>query len=152
MKNCETSCLYAVADIALEQTEYEFAEQNEPLQVCINIINNVTVEANFSITVRTDADGGTAEIEDFETFEKNLIVNTGRTCFEINIFQDAILEDDETLQASIELTDSAFSVVVPRAYVTILDSTSKFILPPKKLVDYNNGGGGGGGGGGGKNL
>ena len=118
---------HAVADIAFEQTEFEFTEQGEPLQVCINITNNVTVEANFSITVRTDAEEGTANFEDFEIFEKDIIISTGQTCFEIKIFLDAILEDMETFQVTMESTDSALNVVVPHAEITILDSTSKHI-------------------------
>ena len=124
---------YAVADIALEQTEYEFTEQGEPLQVCINITNNVTVEANFSITVRTDADEGTADVGDFERFEKEIMINTGQTCFDVIIFLDAILEDDETFRVSMESTDSALNVVVPQAEVTIFDGTSEFIL--QKLIN-----------------
>ena len=118
----------AVADIALEQTVYNFTEQSGPLQVCINITNNVTVEANFSITVQTDADGGTAQIGDFEIFRKEIIISSGQSCFEIKIFLDAILEGEETFRVSIESTDSALNVVVPQAEVTILDSTSKFLL------------------------
>ena len=95
------------------------------MQVCINIINNVTVEANFSITVQTDAEEGTADIGDFEMFENEIIVITGHTCFEIRIFLDAILEDKETFQVSVESTDLALNVVVPQASVTILDSTGK---------------------------
>ena len=97
------------------------------MQVCINIINNVTVDANFSITVRTDAEDGIAEIGDFEMFEKEISIITGQTCFEIKIFPDAILEDEETFRVSIESTDSALNVIVPQAEVTILDSTSEFI-------------------------
>ena len=118
----------AVADIALEQTVYSFTEQSGPLQVCIKITNNVTVEANFSITVQTDADGGTAEIGDFEIFMNEIIISSGLSCFEIKVFLDAILEGEETFRVSIESTDSALNVVVPQAEVRILDSTSKFLL------------------------
>ena len=86
----------------------------------------MTVEANFSISVQTDADEGTAEIGDFEMFEKEIIVSPGQTCFEIKIILDAILENKETFKVSIESTDSALNVVVPQAEVTILDTTSKF--------------------------
>ena len=86
----------------------------------------MTVEANFSISVQTDADEGTAEIGDFEMFEKEIIVSPGQTCFEIKIILDAILENRETFIVSIESTDSAFNVIVPQAQVIILDSTSKF--------------------------
>ena len=97
--------------------------------MCINITNNVTVETNFSITVRTDAEEGTADFGDFELFEKEIIANTGKICFEIKIFLDAILEDEETFQVSIESSsDSALNVVVPQAEVTMLDSTSEFII------------------------
>ena len=98
------------------------------MQACINITNNVTVEANFSITVRTDAEDGIAEIGDFEMFEKEISIITGQTCFEIKIFPDAILEDEETFRVSIESTDSALNVLLPQADVTILDSTSEFIV------------------------
>ena len=126
MMSLYCNCCHAVADVALEQTAYEFSEQSEPLQVCINITNNVTVEANFSISVQTDADEGTAEIGDFEMFKKEIIVNPGQTCFDVKIFLDAILENRETFIVSIESTDSAFNVIVPQAQVIILDSTSKF--------------------------
>ena len=86
----------------------------------------MTVEANFSISVQTDADEGTAEIGDFEMFEKEIIVSPGQTCFEIKIILDAILENKETFKVSIESSDSALNVVVPQAEVTILDTTSKF--------------------------
>ena len=112
---------------------YEFTEQDELLQVCINITNNVTVEANISITVRTDAEEGTADIRDFEVFEKEIIVSSGKTCFEIKVFPDAILEDEETFPVSIESSDSALNVVVSQAEVTILDSTSEFFIVPKEF-------------------
>ena len=102
------------------------------MQVCINITNNVTVEANFSITIQTDAEEGTADIGDFEMFENEIIVSTGHTCFEIRIFLDAILEDKETFQVFMESTDLALNVVVPQARVTILDSTGKFIVSTAK--------------------
>ena len=139
MSEISANFLYAVADIAFEQTEYEFTEQSESLQVCINITNNVTVEANFSITVRTDAEEGTADIGDFEMFENEITVSTGHTCFEIWIFLDAILEDKEAFQVSVESTDLAFNVVVPQASVTILDSTGKFIVLQKKIKKCWNG-------------
>ena len=101
--------------------------------MCINITNNVTVEANISITVRTDAEEGTADIRDFEVFEKEIIVSSGKTCFEIKVFPDAILEDEETFPVSIESSDSALNVVVSQAEVTILDSTSEFFIVLKEF-------------------
>ena len=97
------------------------------MQVCINITNNVTVEANFSVTVtvETDADGGNAEVGDFEMFEKEIPITSESTCFEIMIFLDNILEDEETFRVSVESTDSVLNASVSQAEITILDSTSK---------------------------
>ena len=102
--------------------------------MCVNITNNVTVEANFSITARTDADEGNAEIEDFDILGEEIVLN-GRTCFKIMIFPDNIVEEDETFQVSIESLNSALNVTVPQAEVTILDSTSKSIVEFNKLPD-----------------
>ena len=103
---------------------YTFAEQTQPLEVCINITNNVTIEADLSITFQTDANQGTAEREDFEMLE-DIFMITGRTCFEILIFPDTKLEGNETFRISIESMNSALNLSVPQAEVTILDSTSK---------------------------
>ena len=98
--------------------------------VCINIINNVTVEPNFSITLQANAVEGTAKIGDFEMSEREVVISMKQTCFEIMIFLDAILEHEEIFQLFIESTDSALNISLPQAEITILDSTSKLVKRP----------------------
>ena len=54
--------------------------------------------------------------------------------FEIMIFLDAILEDEETFWVSIEPVDSAINVSVHQSKITIVDSTSKFTAGSKNTL------------------
>lgn len=57
--------------------------------------------------------------------EKDLTIRSEQTCFEVTIFLDAILEDEETFQVILNSTDSGINVSVSCAEITILDITGE---------------------------
>ena len=102
---------------------YETSEGPTPFSFCIELQNNVSIEANLILHLQTDE--GTASNRDFMSIDKEQSVN-GSTCFEIiSIFSDDLLEDNETFIISIESRDSRLIVDVSEAQIRIVDENSK---------------------------
>ena len=115
---------FVVADLSLEQTTYQFREQPEASEVCINIANNVTIEAIISITLLPNFQDGTADMRDVQLLQAN-VVATIRTCFDIIISPDEILEETEILALSVLSNDSRLRLSVSEGEITIFDGSSK---------------------------
>ena len=78
---------------------------------------------------------GTADGSDFDLLEGN-IVATSRTCFDIIILPDDILEETENLGFSVLSNDSRLRPAVSEGEISIIDGSSKSLQGPLIYVTF----------------
>ena len=111
-------CFFAAAIISLSEAVYDFTEGLPSFLICANVTNNVLIEVELELNVLTIP--GTADSRDFGAVNMNVSVN-GSTCFEIMVFPDEFLEDDEMFNVVIDSMDSRLVPVAFMAEVRIRD-------------------------------
>lgn len=112
----------AGANVSLNQSLYEFTEGQPPFVVCVDVVNDVIIEAQLALSILTQP--GTAGSDDFSALNQQVFVNRS-TCFEVMIASDDLLEDEEEFDILIESGDSRLNTVVSEASIRIIDSNSK---------------------------
>ena len=110
------------AIVTLNQSQYEFTEGQPPFLVCIEVVDDVSIEAQLALNIRTET--GTAGTSDFEALDQQVFVN-GSTCFEVMIVADELLEEEEVFTLLTGSGDTRLSTMVSEAEIHIIDSNSK---------------------------
>ena len=119
--------------MSLNQSQYVLSESLQPHSICIGLINGVLIETALVVNVQTVL--ATASEEDFQTIDQDLLVNSS-TCFDVTIFSDDLLENDEFFRISIESRDSQLITQLSEALINITDSNSKAWLVNEPLAKY----------------
>jgi hypothetical protein len=113
------------AVITLNQSQYNFTEGQPPFTVCIDVENNVSIQAQLALSIETQAD--TAGSNDFVPLNQEELVNAS-TCFEVIIRADSILEEEERFGILLESRDPRLLIKLSEAEIRITDSNSKYRL------------------------
>lgn len=104
--------------------EQNFTEQSLPFEVCIALLNEVSIEAELSLHLQTEE--LTATSDDFFEFNATISFN-GSTCLQVDVLTDDILEETETFEISLESLDPRLVLILgsEQTRINVIDSNSK---------------------------
>lgn len=114
-----------VAVIAFSQALYNFTERSLPFEVCLVVLNNVSIGINLSLSLQTEGITATAGV-DFESTANEVTSLNGPMCFAVEILPDDILEDNESFSISIGNLDPRLQTSdISLTIINIIDNNSK---------------------------